>query len=450
MKKFALGIGVAMGLLAVSSVASAQYYDPDSKADRRFYISPLANYSLYDSDRRFDDEIGYQLALGKIVSRGANIELHGMFAEPGSDIAGSPDGELLSYGVTVLLFQWRNSFPLYGILSIARGKTEAANGGGSAKSDQFDFGLGYMLELDSLPLMGKGAALRFEARYRTDKYDNGQAETYNSLFNHGNDRTYHDGVLGIGLYLPLGADPSSQKNVEEPATPKTSLVVTQPDSDGDQIPDHMDACPDTPPGAIINAQGCEHDSDGDGVSNSKDNCPGTPAGQAVDAQGCPLDSDADGVANHKDQCPNTPDGLAVLADGCAIKGDCRIPKAGQRIDASGCAVGAVILKGVNFETASAELTASAKNVLDGVAKILSGAGDIRIEVAGHTDAVGAAQFNKNLSQLRADSVKQYLISQGVASRALIAKGYGESQPLVTNDSAAGRESNRRVELKLKN
>lgn len=449
MKNLALGISVAIGLMATSLSANAQSYDQD-KADRRFYISPLANYSLYDSARQFDDEIGYQLSFGKILSRGANIELHGMFAEPSSQISGAPDGELLSYGVSVLLFQWRNELPVYGILSIARGETNASNGGDTAKSDQFDVGVGYLLGLGDWPLIGSGASLRIEARYRTDKYDSGQADTYNNLFGQGHERTYHDGVFGVGLFLPLGGDPNAKVEADEPTAPKTTIVVSQPDSDGDQIPDDMDACPGTPPGVTINAKGCEHDTDRDGVPNSKDSCPGTPVGVSVDANGCPPDGDSDGVLNNQDQCPNTPQGLAVLADGCALKGDCRIPNAGQRIDANGCAVGAVILKGVNFETASAALTAPAKRILDGVAAILSGAGEIRIEVAGHTDAVGDAQFNKNLSQLRANSVKQYLVAQGVASRALIAVGYGESQPLVNNETSAGRESNRRVELKVKN
>ncbi len=109
MKKLALGIGLSMGLFAVSLSAGAQGYNED-KADRRFYMSPMATYSLFDSGREFEDEIGYQLSLGKILGRGTNIELHGNFSEPGSELNGVGDAELLSYGVTFLLFQWRKSY----------------------------------------------------------------------------------------------------------------------------------------------------------------------------------------------------------------------------------------------------------------------------------------------------------------------------------------------------
>ncbi|MGJ8668829.1 MAG: OmpA family protein [Oceanococcus sp.] len=449
MRKFALGIGLSMGLIAVSTSVNAQGYS-DEKADRRFYVSPMATYSLFDDGREFDDEIGYQLSLGKIVGRGTNIELHGNFAEPSSALAGGSDAELLSYGITFLLFQWRQDLPIYGILSVSKGEAKSANGNDKAKSDQFDVGLGYMLGLGSWPLIGNGPAIRFEARYRTDKYSAGEAVTYGNLFNGSDSRTYHDGVFGVGLFLPFGADPNAVEETEAPVEPSSRVVISQPDSDGDQIPDDMDACPGTAPGVTINAQGCEHDTDKDGIPNSKDNCPGTQLGVAVDAKGCPPDGDGDGVINTKDQCPSTPKGLAVLADGCALRGDCRIPGAGQRIDADGCAVGAIILKGVNFENGSADLTAPAKAVLDSVAKILAGASEVRIEVSGHTDSIGDAQYNLKLSQLRANSVKNYLVSKGVTSLALVPKGHGEAQPLVSNETAAGRERNRRVELKVLN
>src|SRR5437899_1776745 len=67
------------------------------------------------------------------------------------------------------------------------------------------------------------------------------------------------------------------------------------DSDHDGVPDNKDLCPNTPPGATVDATGCPHDSDGDGVYDGIDKCPNTPAGAKVDAAGCPIDSDHDGV-----------------------------------------------------------------------------------------------------------------------------------------------------------
>lgn len=443
MRNIAFGACAAIGLATTALTASAQYDDP-SKADRRFYLSPMATYSLYDGDRQFDDGLGYQLSIGKILAQGSNLEIHGSFAEP--DAAGGGSGELLSYGLSVLLFQSRKEFPLYGILSVSKGNAEASGSQGKATSDQFDAGIGYLLKLGNWPLLGSGPSLRIEARYRTDKYSQGEAGTYNSLFGTSGGRTYHDGVFGIGLLLPLGADPSAPSKVEEPAEPDARIVISPPDSDGDQIPDDMDDCPNTPQGAVINARGCEHDSDKDGVSNSRDACPGTPIGSAVGSDGCQLDSDSDGVIDDRDQCPNSPAGAAVMADGCALRNDCRIPSPGQRIDASGCATGAVVLKGVSFETASADLTSTAKVVLDGVANAIGAADGIRIEVAGHTDGVGDEAYNLSLSQLRANAVKTYLQRQGVDSKVLIAKGYGETRPLASNETQEGRMNNRRVEL----
>ncbi len=447
MKKLALTLGTAAGMLAGATTAWAQD-DFGSKADRRFYLSPMATYSLYDSTRSFDDEIGYHLAFGKIFGRGANLELHGSFAEPSAADAGGAAGELLSYGVTALLFQSRDTFPLYLILGISKGTAESPDAAGKADSDQFDIGLGYMLGLGNWPWVGTGPALRVEARYRLDKYAESEAGEYDSLFGAGTDRSYHDGVFGLGLYLPLGADPNRQEEPEEPARVSARIVVPAIDSDGDQIPDDMDACPGTPPGAAIDVRGCERDSDKDGVPNSKDACPNTPSGALVGPNGCPPDDDNDGVSNTQDQCPATPAGLAVLADGCALKGDCRIPSAGQRIDASGCVVGSVILKGVSFASGSAELTPTAIAVLNDAAAALRAASQLRIEIGGHTDSQGSAASNQQLSTRRAEAVKQYLKAQGVGSSVLLTRGYGASAPVVANDSAEGREMNRRVELKV--
>jgi OOP family OmpA-OmpF porin len=69
-----------------------------------------------------------------------------------------------------------------------------------------------------------------------------------------------------------------------------------------------------------------------------------------------------------------------------------------------------------------------------------------VEVAGHTDSVGSEEYNMGLSDRRANSVKDYLISQGITATRLTARGYGESQPVASNDTDAGRAQNRRVEL----
>src|SRR3546814_15412120 len=92
-------------------------------------------------------------------------------------------------------------------------------------------------------------------------------------------------------------------------------------------------------GAQITDDGCPSaDADGDGIPDALDKCPATPAGVSVGADGCPLDSDGDGIPDYLDECPHSPPGAKVLPNGCALVGDCRKPRAGEQVDANGCAV----------------------------------------------------------------------------------------------------------------
>ncbi|WP_447046298.1 OmpA family protein [Vreelandella sp. H-I2] len=187
-------------------------------------------------------------------------------------------------------------------------------------------------------------------------------------------------------------------------------------------------CPsygEVPAGVAVDAEGCPLDSDGDGVPDYRDQCPGTPAGVEVNANGCPLDSDNDGVPDYRDQCPNTPAGAEVNALGCPDS---------------------VILKEVNFEFDSAQLTSTARSVLDGVAERLVNNPGVRVSIEGHTDSRGSDAYNKDLSQARAQSVATYLNQRGVSSDRMQAVGYGEEFPIATNETEEGRFQNRRVEL----
>jgi OOP family OmpA-OmpF porin len=74
--------------------------------------------------------------------------------------------------------------------------------------------------------------------------------------------------------------------------------------------------------------------------------------------------------------------------------------------------------------------------------------NVNVEIAGHTDSVGADTYNLSLSQQRAASVKQFLVGNGIASYRLVAKGYGEISPIASNDTPTGRATNRRVEFRL--
>ena len=126
-----------------------------------------------------------------------------------------------------------------------------------------------------------------------------------------------------------------------------------------------------------------------------------------------------------DQCPGTPAGVAVDSSGCPLKGS-------------------VTLRGVTFEFNSDALTQDSLAPLNAVAKDLQAHPRLVVELEGHTDNVGADAYNLQLSQRRADAVREYLLSQGVSPRQLTARGYGESKPVGNNKTEAGRAENRRV------
>ena len=107
----------------------------------------------------------------------------------------------------------------------------------------------------------------------------------------------------------------------------------------------------------------------------------------------------------------------------------------------------VVLKGVNFANNSAQLTAGSSKTLDEAAAALMRRSEIKAEVAGHTDNRGAAQYNRTLSQRRAETVRSYLASKGVDPARLTARGYGPDAPIADNGSESGRAANRRVELR---
>jgi outer membrane protein OmpA-like peptidoglycan-associated protein len=108
----------------------------------------------------------------------------------------------------------------------------------------------------------------------------------------------------------------------------------------------------------------------------------------------------------------------------------------------------VVLENINFETSKATLTAASFPKLDQIITFLKNNESIRVEISGHTDNVGSAKINLELSENRAKSVVLYMVSHGISKSRLESKGYGFSQPIAPNDTPEGREQNRRVEFKV--
>lgn len=186
---------------------------------------------------------------------------------------------------------------------------------------------------------------------------------------------------------------------------------------------------DSKPMAKVAAVVPASDADNDGVFDTQDACPQTPSGVQVDGKGCPLDTDKDGVPDYKDSCPATEMGLKVDAKGCAIA----------------LTEAVAINLQVKFDNNADVVKPAFYEEIGAVAEFMKSYKDSTVEVQGYTDSRGSEAYNQGLSQRRADAVRAILIDKfGVAAARVTAVGYGEANPIADNESAQGREANRRV------
>jgi outer membrane protein OmpA-like peptidoglycan-associated protein len=230
-----------------------------------------------------------------------------------------------------------------------------------------------------------------------------------------------------------------------------------PDRDGDSIPDNEDICPDI--AGPKEFSGCP-DSDGDGISDDNDECPQTPGPKEF--QGCP-DSDADGISDQNDRCPLI---VGTKANrGCPLEdrdGDGipdekdRCPLVPGNISNQGCPdvaneASIIVTSAFNnleFESGNAILKQKSFASLNKLAALLHSNPELHLLVAGHTDNVGNPAKNMSLSRDRAKAVASFLINSGINENRLEIEWFGQSKPLASNDTEAGKKKNRRVELTL--
>ncbi|MBI4547648.1 MAG: OmpA family protein [Ignavibacteriae bacterium] len=211
----------------------------------------------------------------------------------------------------------------------------------------------------------------------------------------------------------------------------------QPDTDGDALTDGAEVLQHHTDPLKVDTDG---DTLGDGDEVLKHNT--DPLN--IDTDGDAL-TDAEEIEKHRTNPlkPDTDDG--GMPDGKEVQlalnpldpsDDVPIIKVGERI----------ILEGVNFETAKSTLLPGAKAILDQVAASLSAYPSAEVAIHGHTDNVGGAKYNMNLSISRAEAVKTYLVSKGVDASRITTKGFGYTKPIGDNSTAAGRAKNRRIEF----
>jgi outer membrane protein OmpA-like peptidoglycan-associated protein len=240
---------------------------------------------------------------------------------------------------------------------------------------------------------------------------------------------------GDGIPNDRDADPDNPEDLDgfrdEDGAP-------DPDNDNDGILDAEDGAPNDAEDrdGFQDADGIpDPDNDGDGIIDARDGAPDEAEDMDgfQDDDGVPdPDNDGDGILDGQDMCPDTPAGVDVDAQGCPIVEEIRED---------------LVLEGVTFKLGSADLTDESAAVLDEVAESLKAWPEVSIEIGGYTDSSGPAELNRDLSQQRADSVRNYLVSQGVAPSRITAVGYGEDNPIASNATSEGRAMNRRVEIK---
>ena len=202
-----------------------------------------------------------------------------------------------------------------------------------------------------------------------------------------------------------------------------------PDTDKDGITDAEDACPDVP--GLLAFKGCP-DTDKDGVPDNTDKCPTTPGPIAL--EGCP-DTDMDGIADNVDRCPNKPGPASNF--GCP---EVRVEVIKRLAHAA---------TALEFENGKAVIKVSSYSMLDEIVNTLNEYSDHYMDIEGHTDNVGTDASNVTLSEDRAAAVREYFIAKGIAADRLVVRGMGESMPVASNNTGAGRAQNRRVKMTLK-
>jgi MYXO-CTERM domain-containing protein len=212
------------------------------------------------------------------------------------------------------------------------------------------------------------------------------------------------------------------------------------DSDHDGVPDAVDACQFAAGEASADPRksGCPLDTDGDGLSDAVDACPAEPGLRAF--RGCPppSDRDGDGVPDAEDVCPDVRGPASGAKKGCpeviAELKEARIALAEQ----------------VQFAQGKAELLPASEDILRGVAKVMTAHPELsRLSIEGYTDTQGPADYNRQLSAGRAAAVLEWLVKNGgVDRKRLVSRGFGVEKPLASNDDEAGRQRNRRVEVRV--
>lgn len=346
----------------------------------------MVGYYGFEGDQESDDGFVGGLSLGYNVSKRWAAELEFRFVDSEIDIDGTPkeDLDVWSVGANALYhFNPDGDFVPY---------VSAGFGIMYFDGENFDVNSDYMMNwgVGTKYFVSDDVALRADLRHIIDFHADSEWDRVNG------DDTDHNYMATVGLYFQFGG----------PALPPPP----PPDSDNDGIPDLRDKCPDTPLGVLVDAVGCP----------PVERTPPPPPPKKIDG-----DDDGDGVLNSRDKCPGTEKGIMVDEEGCPLKFTIQ----------------------VEFDFDKSEVRPEYRNELRKAAAFMNKYPDAQFLLAGHTDSKGSEEYNMTLSKRRAAAVKKYLVEEfGIAAQLMTPRGYGESQPVATNDTDEGRQANRRVEV----
>lgn len=381
MRSLAVVAGGVSLLCAASAVAQEVEYT-------KFFGSGSYQLTFDSSDREGNDEgHGVHFSLGYFLTRHFAVEAAADYSWFSGSEAGDRDSEARAIKFGGLFAFSRNAqFEPYFGLGAGLANNKFKDPSDTRRRAFGEATLGVMAPI------GDWWGIRGEVAYRyTDGIPRQVAGTARNSAN--------EAMLRVGLMFPL-AKQTAGVTVPEPQPRRVR------DSDGDGVPDHLDECPDTPPGVRVDARGCPLDSDGDGVPDYLDECPGTPAGVQVDERGCPVTTEIERK-----------------------------------------------FEDVNFGFDQDQLTSYAQSTLDRTAQelreLIQKDPGLRVSVEGHTDSIGPAEYNVGLGERRARSVRDYLAGKGIERERMDISSGGETRPIASNDTAKGRLLNRRVEIRAK-
>jgi len=418
-------------------------------------VSPMIGTHIFKDSERLENSDYYGARLGYNVSEHVGLELEGTWSMVYNEV--TTRNFHYYTGTLNLLYHFNPEGKFVPYLAFGAGgaflEEKFPNGDKFNEDLLANYGLGIKyFTTDWL-------ALRVDARHAVRHEV--QSDPYQ------NDKNYGNFMFSGGLNFQLGG------------TPAASMKPV--DSDGDGVLDSLDRCAATPAGVPVDGFGCPLDSDHDGVIDAVDQCRGTAVGVEVDSVGCAVvvspvtepvvndDLDGDGVPNPEDKCPNTPQGMPVDARGCLADSDhdgvfdiddnCPQTPSGTTVGDDGCPVEPPVTEdftqmssvrlNIEFASNSSKIAPQYTGEMQRAAAFSKAHPAAVLIVEGHTDNTGSEIANQKLSQHRADTVRWILVRDyGVDPKRIVARGFGERQPVAGNDTVEGRKANRRVVVRL--